>query len=235
MTTRTAAQALADATAALTGGSDATDVLDRLVRDSAEALGAQAVGLLMLSGGGDLELLSATSHQVAELELYQIQLDTGPCVDAIRAGTAVSHYGPDDIRARWPKVGAAITGAGYQAVQAYPLRWHGHTLGAVNIFHHAATPPAADDGLLGQTFADIATVVILQTADLSTRQITDRVQQVLQARTVIEQAKGVLSYTRNLDMATAYDLLRHLAADQRTTLTATAADIITRAQARDQA
>jgi GAF domain-containing protein len=234
MTTRTATQALADATAALTRGSDITDVLDRLIRDSAEVLGAQAVGLLVLSGGGDLELLSATSHQVAELELYQIQQDTGPCVDAIRAGSAVSHSDPDDIRARWPGVGAAITGAGYQAVHAYPLRWHGHTLGAVNVFHRAAGPPAEDAGLLGQAFADIATVVIVQTADLSTRQITDRVQQVLQARTAIEQAKGVLSYTRNLDMASAYQLLRGLAADHHTTITATAADVIACAQAPDQ-
>ena len=98
----------------------------------------------------------------------------------------------------------------------------------------SAGPPAADAGLLGQAFADIATVVILQTADLSTRQITDRVEQVLQARTVIEQAKGVLSYARDLDLAAAYELLRRLAADHRTTLTATAAGI-TRAQARNQA
>jgi hypothetical protein len=177
----------------------------------------------------------ATSHQVAELELYQIQQATGPCIDAIRAGSALSHYGADEIEARWPRVGAAITGAGYQAVEAYPLRWHGHTLGAVNVFHRAAGPPPADNGLLGQALADIATVVIVQSADLSARQITDRVQQVLQARTNIEQAKGVLSYSRNLDMAGAYELLRRLAADQRTTITATAAGIIACAQARDQA
>ena len=232
MTTRTAAQALADATAAMTRGSDVTDVLDRLVRDSAEALGAQAVGLLVQTSGGDLELLSATSHQVAELELFQIQHDSGPCIEAISSGTAVAQTGPDEIRARWPQSGAAITGAGYQAVRAYPLRWRGHTLGALNAFHASPSPQDSDTGLLGQALADIATVVILQTGRLSAEQITDRVQQALQARTAIEQAKGVLAYARKLEMAAAYELLRELAASSQTTLSATAAAVIAEAQRR---
>jgi GAF domain-containing protein len=235
MTARTATQALADATAALTSGRDVTDVLDRLVRDSADVLGAQAVGLLVLAPGGDLELLTATSHQVAELELFQIQQDTGPCIEAIRGGSPVSGDRHDDIRVRWPRIGDAIISAGYRTVHAYPLRWRGRTLGALNAFHASDTPADADAGLLGQALADIATAVIVQSADLSAEQVTERVQRALQARTVIEQAKGVLAYTRNLDTAAAYDLLRRLAADHDATITDIATGIIIRARTRDQA
>ncbi len=73
MTARTATQT----SAALTRGRDATDVLDQLVRDSAEVLGARAVGLLVVAAGGEVELLSATSHQMAQLEMFQIQQDNG--------------------------------------------------------------------------------------------------------------------------------------------------------------
>ncbi len=156
------------------------------MRDSADVLGAQAVGLLLLARGDDLELLSATSHRIAQLELFQIQNDVGPCVDAIRSGSPVFCTSRDDIQARWPRIGEAIVDAGYQ------------------------------------------------TANLTGEQITDRIQQALQARTLIEQAKGVLAYARNLDMAAAYDLLRRLAAESRGTITDTAAGIIAEAQNRNQ-
>jgi GAF domain-containing protein len=233
MTARTVAQALADAASALTGDSDVTDMLARLVDDARGVLGAQAVGLLLLTESGDLELLSATSHRAAELEIFQIQHDAGPCVDAIRAGTVVSVTGTSEIRSRWPDTGPAIVDAGYSAVHAYPLRWHGRTLGAMNVFRDDASPQqAASEDDTGQAFANIATIVIVQPGGLTRQQVTDRVQQALEARTVIEQAKGVLAYTRDLDMSAAYDLLRAQAADSRASLTATAADVIARAQER---
>ena len=234
MTARTATQALAAATAALTSGRDVTDVLDQLVRDSAEVLGAQAVGLLVVAADGSPELLSATSHQMTELDLFQVQHDAGPCIEAIRGGTPVSAYSKDDIRARWPLAGEAIAGAGYDSVHAYPLRWRDRTLGALNILHRNGTPAAADDGLIAQALADMATAVIVQAAGLTADQITESIERALQARTVIEQAKGVLAYTRNVDLAAAYDLLRRLAAEDHATLTGTAAGIIARAQNREE-
>jgi hypothetical protein len=234
MTARTATQAFAAATAALTSGRDATDILDQLMRDSAEVLGARAVGLLIVAANGDLELLSATSHQMAELELFQIQQDNGPCIDAIRGGAPVSADGRDDIRARWPRIGEAVTSAGFQNLRAYPLRWRDRTLGALNAIYISDASVTADAGLLGQALADIAAAIIVQTGDLTDEQITERVQQVMQARTAIEQAKGVLAYTQNINLAAAYDLLRRLAAEDRATLTATATGVVAHAQNRKQ-
>jgi GAF domain-containing protein len=232
MTARTAAQALADAASALTGDDDVTDMLARLLDDARSVLGAQAVGLLMLTRAGDLELLSATSHRAAELEIFQIQHDSGPCVDAIRTGEQLSVSGDSEIRGRWPETGPAIVGAGFSAVHAYPLRWHGRVLGAMNVFRDDTSLPEAGEENSGQAFANIATIVIVQPAGLSEQQVTDRVKQALEARTVIEQAKGVLAYTRGLDMSAAYDLLRVLAADRGSSLTATAADVIAGARQR---
>jgi hypothetical protein len=230
MTARTATQAFAAATAALTSGRDATDVLDQLVRDSAEVLGAKAVGLLVVAADGGPELLSATSHQMAELELFQIQQDNGPCVEAIRDGAPVCADGQDDIRARWPRIGEAMTSAGCRSLRAYPLHWRDRTLGALNAIYGSEASVTADAGLLGQALADMAAAIIVQTSDLTDEQITERMQQVMQARTVIEQAKGILAYARNIDLAAAYDLLRRIAAESRATLTDTAADVIARAQ-----
>jgi hypothetical protein len=232
MTPLTAAQALADATAALVQDNDVADVLARLLRDCAEVLSAEAVGLLVLTGDGDLELLSSTSHRLDELELYQIQQDSGPYVEAIRTGATTSCVGIDLIAQRWPEVGAAIVAAGYQGARAYPLRWHGSTLGAMNVFHADAEPVGADDALLGQSFADIATVVIVQSVDLTIEQVTARVYRALEARTAVERAKGVLAFSHELDMAQAYELLVRMAAENQSTLSATANQVIAQAQRR---
>jgi transcriptional regulator with GAF, ATPase, and Fis domain len=233
VTPRTAAQAFADATSALTRGHDVTDVLARLIRDCAELLSADVIGLLVLNDQSDLEVLSSTTHGVTELELFQLQQEAGPCLDAIRSSALVSVTGIAAIEARWPDVGQAITLAGYRAVHAYPLRWHGHTLGAMNVFHRATNSVPTDQAELGQAFADIATILILQTTDFTYEQVTARVVSALHARTTIEQAKGVLSYQHNLTMTAAYDLLITMA-NADSNLTATASAILSRAQRGDR-
>jgi hypothetical protein len=234
MTPRNATQVFANAVSGLADGGDVTGMLARLVDDSAEALSAQAVGLLIMNGHDGLELLSCTSHHVAELEAFQVQQDDGPCLEAIRATRAISEAGKDRILARWPLTGPAILRAGYQSVQAYPLRWHGRTFGAMNIFKAGSQPAEEADKLLGQAFADVAAVVIVQSDDLTSAQVTTRLGRALTARAVIEQAKGVLAYTRSLDLASAYDLLRDIATEHHTTLSDTAASIVADAQRKIQ-
>jgi ANTAR domain len=232
MSPRTAAQAFADATSALIRDHDVTDVLSRLVRDSAELLSADAVGVLVSNSQGEVELLSSTSHDLTELELFQIQQDAGPCIECMRTTAIVAVIGTEQINARWPEVGPAIVAAGYQAVHAYPLRWHGLTIGAMNVFQSALDAAPPDELMLGQALADIATIVLVQSTDLTLQQVTDRVQQALQARTDIEQAKGVLAYRHDIDMAAAFELLRGMAAAD-STLTASAAAVIADARRRD--
>jgi hypothetical protein len=232
MTRITAAQALADATAALVRDSDIVDVLSHLVRDCADVLSADAVGLLVIGADGRLELLSSTSHRAAELEIYQIQHDDGPCVEAIRSGAMISVAGTEEIVGRWPDVGAAIVAGGFQGVQAYPLRWRDRILGAMNVFRSDPLSAGDDAAALGPAFADMATVVILQSAELSTEDVTARIYRALEAGSAIERAKGVLAYTRQLDMAGAYDVLVALALERGASIDATAVDVIAEAQHR---
>jgi AmiR/NasT family two-component response regulator len=117
-------------------------------------------------------------------------------------------------------------------VQAYPLRWHGRTLGAMNVFRGEAGPQDASTEATGQAFANTATIVIVQPTGQTPEQVTERIQQALDARTIIEQAKGVLAYARELDMSAAYDLLRALAAERQSSLTAIAAGVIARGRQR---
>lgn len=80
----TTTDVLAATVAQMVGHGDVTDHLGHLLTDGTGLLQASALGLLVRAHPDEpLELLSATSHRVAELELFQRQLDQGPCVDVL--------------------------------------------------------------------------------------------------------------------------------------------------------
>jgi hypothetical protein len=132
------------------------------------------------------------------------------------------------LRDRWPPVGAAIAAAGFMAVHAYPLRWRGRAIGALNAFYAGEIADEADPR--GQMFADIATLVVTQQRELSEPAISARIDEALRGRIVIEQAKGVIAYRESVDIAQSYVWLRSMAADRGVTLTEAARLIIDQAQ-----
>jgi ANTAR domain len=226
MSERTPEQAFGDALRTLVRDHQSTDVFADLVRDGATLLPADAVALLVQNGHGRLELLSATSHRASQLELYQAQEDHGPCVDAGRTGEQVSAVGFEEITARWQDVGRAIVDAGYLAVHAFPMAWHGRPLGGLNVFSEAPEPLPASSLVLAQILADVATLALTQPGRLSDDDLADRVEAALEGRVVVEHAKGVLAQSLGLDMEAAYDHLVHRALETTSTLSQTARQVI---------
>ncbi len=218
MTAPTSTEALARAVSALVREHDVTDVLQRLLADAIEALGARAGGLLLVSNGEGLELLAATSHAATELELLQVQERSGPCFEAVTGGEVVQVTGREALVERWPEVGRAIVEAGYESVTAYPLRWRDEVLGAMNIFHAAQAPTPQETDLLGPAFADVATLVIVTPVELSSKTLQRRAREALTGRTVIEQAKGVIAFREGVDVAVAYERLVATARDRGVSL-----------------
>ncbi|WP_315097709.1 GAF and ANTAR domain-containing protein [uncultured Cellulomonas sp.] len=232
MTARTSAQALADVASALVGEHEITGLLARLVQDCAELLPADAAALLVRTGSGDFELLSATSHRTAEIELYQAQAAAGPCVDAARTGRPVHAVGAEDIEARWGGVGRKIVASGFRSVHAFPMHWRQHVIGGLNIFSATDVDLTGQSLVLAQSFADFATLAIVQPLGLDDEGLGRRVAEALEGRVVIEQAKGVLAYQLSLDMPAAYDELLKRAAANGSHLTQTAREVLHAAQRR---
>lgn len=232
MKKRTPTQILADATSAMARNHDVTDALATLMQECSEALSAGAVGLLVRSDHGQIELLSSTSHAMAELELFQVQQDTGPCIEAISGDRAVSVSGSVDLRARWPVAGQAIVESGYLSVLASPLRWQGVTMGALNAFFDGSAMEPQEQIELAQAFADVATLVVMQAAEPGVSHVSDRIRSALAGRIIIEQAKGVIAHQQTVDMSDAYDLLVRTATRNRTSLTVAAEAVVTAAEHR---
>jgi GAF domain-containing protein len=233
MSAYSAEQALAQMLGALVGAHETTDVLAGLVRDGARMLPADAVALLVRNGDHGLDLLSATSHRAAELEVYQAQHDEGPCVDTVRTGEQVVAVGPDEITRRWPDVGPVIVDAGFRAVHALPMTWHGSTIGGLNVFADEPVPLAPEALQLAQSLADVATIVLALPGVLEEEELDRRIGEALAGRVVIEQAKGVLAQTLGVDPGTAYERLLGRVIDTGSTLSATARAVIREAHVRE--
>ena len=229
MSDTTVSALLARATASMVSGAcDVTGALAALLAGVVELAPADAAAVLVQTESGALELLAATSHRVADLEMYQVQADEGPCVDCIRTGATVVESGTDAIAARWPVTGPAIVASGYAAVATAPLHWHGRSFGALNLFRTAAEA-SGPDPLDVQPFADAATMLILST-HLSESTLTTGIRRALEGRAVVERAKGALAHVRSIDMAEAFDTLVRLAEEEQVPLGETARRVMDRAR-----
>jgi AmiR/NasT family two-component response regulator len=96
----------------------------------------------------------------------------------------------------------------------------------LNVFLRSGSQVSSEAEELGQTLADIATLVVVHSADVPHDQVTARIHEAVTARATVEQAKGVLAYRNNVDMGTAYRLLLDLASDARAGLGETARRVV---------
>jgi GAF domain-containing protein len=214
----TAAQWIANASTALTDGDDLAGILAQLLDDCGAVTGADAVGVMVVLPDGSIEVLCASSHDVLELELYQNQVDSGPCLESIRSGQPIASADAASMARRWPAFATALAEAGYRSVFAVPMSWQRQVIGGLNIFRSEPLLLTRSERLMAHVFADLATVAVVNTGLVSSAQALERTTEALTIRNVIEQAKGFLAYRNGVDMATAYRLLRQLAADSDQTL-----------------
>src|ERR1700750_2233327 len=124
---------------------DVVDLLTGLANRCVALLDVSAAGVMLVSPKGGLGLVASSSEAMRLLELFELQAQEGPCLDAFRAGQPVEH---ENLRAgsgRWPSFSAAALKAGFQSVVALPLRLRDATLGALNLLSVRQTPMVEAD------------------------------------------------------------------------------------------
>lgn len=188
---------------------DVVDMLTLLVDRCVEILDVDASGLMLANSGGDLRVLAASSEVMRVLELFELQAQEGPCLDAYRSGARVSSDDLTQDPERWPRFAAAALQVDFTSVHALPLRLRGTVIGALNLFRAAPGALDAADIDAGQALADIATIAILQyRATFEAQTVATQLKRALDSRIVIEQAKGVVAERTGVDMQQAFLALR---------------------------
>lgn len=206
---------------------DVIELLSRLTDSCVEVLNVDAAGLMLISSEGELRVMASSSEAMRILELFEIQAQEGPCLDCYRTGEPVINQDLAATQTRWPTFTNEALEAGFNSVQALPMRLRGTIIGALNLFNKLPGKMAEDDIAAAQAFADVATIAVLQhRAAIEARVIKDQLNFALNSRIIIEQAKGVIAERENLDMNTSFSRLRTHARENNLRLIDVATEII---------
>jgi len=189
---------------------DVIDVLTRLSDRCVVALDVAAAGVMLASPAGGLQVIASSSEAMRVLEVFQLQADEGPCIDCFRSGQAIVNVELTTIDGRWPNFTPLALGRGFASVHCLPMRLRGRTIGALNLFRAERGPLEDADVVVAQGLADVATIAILQHQAAQSAQIlNDQLNLALTSRVMIEQAKGKISESSQVDMDAAFQRLRN--------------------------
>jgi GAF domain-containing protein len=220
--------ALVDLTSKLVSDYDVVDVLEDLTGYSVELLAVDAAGLVLADDHGRLQVMSFSSDEAHQLEVFQLRACEGPCVDAYSTRAPVAAGDLTEHGHRWPRFAVQAHELGIRGVHAIPLRCPEGALGAMNLFT-TSTPRELPDADLraAQALADVATTVLLQYRTLDeAHRTTAQLQTALDNRVIIEQAKGALSERGGISAEEAFVRLRRFARRNNLKITDLAAAVM---------
>jgi GAF domain-containing protein len=207
---------------------DLIEFLQMLTSRTAELIGVPAVGLLLADVHGCLQVMAASDEATRLLELFQIQICEGPCLDAYATQAPVVNADLRTAKDRWPMFAPRATAVGFRSVHALPLRLRAKVIGALNLFGTQAGGLEPGDVKVVQALADVATIGLLQERAIRHGEIlTEQLQHALTSRVIIEQAKGALARAHGGDVDHAFELLRTYARDHNLKLIDIARTVVT--------
>jgi GAF domain-containing protein len=206
---------------------DIVELLTLLTDRCVEVLDVTAAGLMLVAPDGELRVMASSSAAMRLLELFELQAAEGPCLDCYRSGGPVVNQDLATVNGRWPRFAAEALSQGFRSVHALPMRLRGTVIGALNLFRNEPGELDPADVDAAQALADVATIAILQhQAVLAAQLVNEQLQNALNSRIVIEQAKGMVAERAGLDMEQAFASLRGHARRHNLRLVDVAADVI---------
>ena len=206
---------------------DVVDLMQLLTERSVELLGADAAGLMLSDQRGQLRLMACTLERARVLELFELQIQEGPCRESFLTSRAITNVALGDAYERWPTFTPAAVEAGFRATHALPMHLRGSVIGVINLFSDKQDQLSQDDIAVAQAMADIATIGLLHERNLHEQTLlSEQLQTALHSRILIEQAKGMLAARGDISVAEAFARMREHARNHGTTLTAVATAVV---------
>jgi GAF domain-containing protein len=212
---------------------DRDAVLDQLVRDTPAVLGADGAGVMLPDTDGHLRFATSADDRVREVERLQEDERQGACAEAYHTGevVAVDHL---EAETRWPAYRRRCEELGLRAVVGVPMATADRTIGVLNVYRSQPSRWTAEDIEACRTLASIATAYLLNASRREAAEgLAVQLQHALDARIVIEQAKGVVMSTQGVDADDALEMLRRAARSRSRKLLDVSTEVLERLRPRD--
>lgn len=212
--------ALSDFARTLTRRFDISDVLHDLTARVTEVLEVAGAGVSLLEDG-QLRFVTALDEATASLERVQEVHQAGPCVEALHRGGPFLVTVLDQMEPRWPQFVERARSVGIASVAGIPMRLEEGSVGVLDLYDTRPRDWNTDDVRVAQVLADMASTYVMTAAELERHERTNaQLQQALDSRVIIEQAKGIIAAERKMSVDQAFEVLRAYArshnADLRT-------------------
>ena len=182
--------------------------LQRIVDVAARAVDGVLGVSITLKKGRDPYTAVATAPAVQAIDEREYAVDEGPCISAMETGE-LQVLDDTNTETRWPKFTQVCREEGLGSSLGVPLKVGTETYGAMNLY--AVVPHAFDESAIASAglLAEQAGVALANTRTYS--EASDKVRQLqeaLDSRVIIEQAKGVLMATERVDADAAFERLK---------------------------
>jgi transcriptional regulator with GAF, ATPase, and Fis domain len=196
------ADAFAEIARALLAEGDVQHTLQKICDLAVETIdGCDHAGISFLKGR-KVETPAASDDVPRKVDAIQYEVGEGPCLDAIREHE-VFETGDLGREHRWPQFASrAQRETGITSMLCFRLFVEGDTLGALNLQSKGTDAFGEESRTVGLVFAAHAALA------LSNAVHDEQMEEALQSRDLIGQAKGMLMAREGVSSDQAFDMLR---------------------------
>ena len=202
------------------------EALRRIVSATHELFNVDGAGLMLIDPDQLLRNVADSDERVDQLEELQVEHGEGPCIDAYEEKELI-HAADLSTEARWPKFSPAAVERGLRAVLASPIPYNQTAIGVVVVFSAKVHPWSPEGELALVAFTDLAALTIANTMQSEQRgKLAEQLQRALDARVLIEQAKGALVAREGITAKDAFEQMRRQARTERRRVVEVAAEVM---------
>ena len=202
------------------------EALRRIVSATHELFNVDGAGLMLIDPDQLLRNVADSDERIDHLEELQIKHGEGPCIDAFEEKELI-HAADLAAEDRWPDFSPAAVDRGLRAVLASPIPYNQMAIGVVTVFSSEVHPWSPEGELALVAFTDLAALTIANTMQSEQRgELAEQLQRALDARVLIEQAKGAMVARDGVTPGEAFERMRRQARAERRRVVEVAREIL---------